>query len=45
MNNDVSKQGYKFNSPYRNHPYLVIDSKEGVITMDGVNKTLVVTDV
>lgn len=45
MNNDVSKQGYKFNSPYRNNPYLVIDSKEGVITMDGVNKPLVVTDV
>lgn len=43
-NNDVSKQGYKSNSPYRNNPYLIIDSPKGVITMDNVNRPLLVKD-
>jgi hypothetical protein len=44
MNNDISKQGYKSNSPYRNSPYLVISSPKGVITMNQVDKPLVVKD-
>lgn len=45
MNNkDISKQGYKNNSPYRNSPYLFINSPEGVITMNNVDKPLLVKD-
>ena len=44
MKDDISKQGYKSNSPYRNSPYLVISSPKGVITMDNVNKPLLVKD-
>ena len=43
-NDDVSRQGYKSNSPYRNNPYLIINSPKGVITMDNVKKPLVVKD-
>lgn len=44
-NDDISKQGYKYNSPYRNSSQLVISSPKGKITMDGVNKALLVKDV
>ena len=44
MKDAVSKQGYKSNSPYRNSPYLVISSPKGVITMNNVNKPLLVKD-
>ena len=44
MKDDISKQGYKSNSPYRNSPYLVISSPKGVITMNNVNKPLLVKD-
>ncbi len=44
MNRDISKLGYKRNSPYKNEPFLVIDSPQGVITMDDVDKTLIAKD-
>jgi hypothetical protein len=44
MSDDVSRLGYKSNSPYRNNPQLLINSPKGVITMNGVNKPLIVKD-
>jgi hypothetical protein len=43
---DVSRQGYKDNSPYKNNPFNVIEGTEQgtPITMDGVSKRLRVTD-
>lgn len=41
----VSRKGYKNNSPYKNSPYLVINSPKGVITMDNVDKPLLGIDI
>lgn len=43
-NNDVSKKGYKEDSPYKNSPYLFISSPNRTITMNGVNRPLLVKD-
>ena len=39
---DISRQGYKDNSPYKNAEELIINSPSGKITMDGVGKSLMV---
>lgn len=39
---DISSQGYKDNSPYKNAPNLLIESPTGKITMDNVSKPLMV---
>jgi hypothetical protein len=46
IQNDISKQGYKDNSPYRNNPFNIIQgTAQGTpITMDGVSQRLYVTD-
>jgi len=41
---DISIKGYKDNSPYRNSPSLMIDSPNGLITMNGVSKRLMAKD-
>ena len=46
VQDDISKQGYKDNSPYRNNPFNIIQgTPQGTsITMDGVSKRLYATD-
>ena len=47
MNNrrDISKQGYKDNSPYKDRPYLDIETQNGIIDMDGVSVPLLANNV
>jgi hypothetical protein len=47
MNNrrDISKQGYKDNSPYKDRPYLDIATQNGIIDMDGVSVPLLANNV
>ena len=40
----ISKLGYKNNSPYKNENFLYINSPNGSITMDGVDKALFAKD-
>ena len=46
VQDDISKQGYKDNSPYRDNPFNIIQgTPQGTsITMDGVSKRLYATD-
>ena len=46
IQNDISKQGYKDNSPYKNNPFNIIQgTPQGTpITMDDVSQRLYVTD-
>jgi hypothetical protein len=46
IRDDISKQGYKDNSPYRNNPFNIIQgtSQGTPITMDGVSQRLYATD-
>lgn len=41
---DVSMQGYNQDSPYKNEPYLDINSPSGMITMENVNEPLLAFD-
>lgn len=47
MNNrrDISKQGYKDNSPYKDRPYLDIETQDGIIDMNGVSVPLLANNV
>jgi hypothetical protein len=36
LEEDISKQGYKADSPYKDQPQLIINSNSGKITMDNV---------
>ena len=42
---DISKHGYKDNSPYKDEPYLDIHTPNGVIDMDGVSIPLLANNV
>lgn len=42
---DISKHGYKDNSPYKDRPYLDIHTPNGVIDMDGVSVPLLANNV